>query len=117
MILCGRLPSRDRHAEMITSRTGSSNSAPPRKTTEGLESAVRAIPLHDEHMLATESRTFRMLTGRVGEAARAIALQLAVTLADGALAAELIEGARLQVEPGEADPDDTDLAGRRSRVR
>src|ERR1022692_1080534 len=30
MILCGRLSSRDRHAEMITSRTGSSNCAPRR---------------------------------------------------------------------------------------
>src|SRR5258708_4029330 len=31
MILCGRLPSRDRHAKMITSRTGSANCAPRRK--------------------------------------------------------------------------------------
>lgn len=87
------------------------------QTAEALDTALRAIARHDEHMLATESSTFRMLTGRVGEAARALALNLAVTMKDGALAAELIEGARLQVEPGEADPDDTDPARRRSRVR
>jgi len=58
-----------------------------------------------------------MLTGRVGEAARTLALDIAVATQDGALAAELIESARLQVEPGEADPDGTDTARRRSRIR
>lgn len=86
------------------------------QTAEARDTVLRAIARRDEHMLATESSTFRMLTGRVGGAARAIALRLAVATNDGALAAELIESARLQVEPDDAELADTDAARKRSRV-
>jgi hypothetical protein len=84
---------------------------------EALDTALRAIARRAEHMLATESSMFRQVAGRVGGAAQAIALELAVAMKDGALAAELIESARLQVEPDEADPSDTSSARSRSRVR
>ncbi|MBB5871961.1 tetratricopeptide (TPR) repeat protein [Allocatelliglobosispora scoriae] len=72
---------------------------------EALETALHAVARHDEYMLATETSTFRMLTGYVGQFAREIAVRTALHLNDITLAAELLETARLQVLPdGRDDP-------------
>jgi tetratricopeptide (TPR) repeat protein len=74
------------------------------QTNDALSQALRAAALHDEHLLTTETSEMRMLTGRVGQFAREIALHLAISIEDAMLAAELVETTRLQVEP-DTDPD------------
>lgn len=84
---------------------------------EALDVALRAIARQDEHMLATETSYFRMTMRHTADIARELGLQIAIAAQDGALAAELIESSRLQVEPGDFDPDDEREATRRSGIR
>jgi tetratricopeptide (TPR) repeat protein len=80
-----------------------------------LDHALRAVARHDEHMLATGSSDARALTGQVGHFAREMALAIAVERGDGALAAELVESARLQVVP-DSEPN-WDVRATRDPVR
>lgn len=67
------------------------------RTTEALDSALRATARHDEFMLATETSQVRLLTGFTGQFAREIAITIALGNDEAALIAELIESTRLQV--------------------
>jgi hypothetical protein len=73
----------------------------------GLESALAALARNDEYDLATATALIRLLTGRINEYARQFALHAAIEQRDHKLAAELIESARMQVEPqsAQASPD------------
>ncbi len=70
---------------------------------EGLQKAVEAVARHDEMTVLRESSIVRMLTGRVNDYARVFALEAAVDEGEAELVAELVESARLQVEPAEGD--------------
>ncbi len=65
----------------------------------GLETLLASIATHDEFSLSSESSIIRSLAGRANEYARQFALHEAIDLGDVGLVAELIESARLQVEP------------------
>ena len=67
--------------------------------TQGLETAVKAVALHDEVAVRSETSVVRMLTGCINDYGRLFALSAAVEEGDAQLVAELIESARLQVEP------------------
>ena len=69
----------------------------------GLAKAVEAVAQHDEVVVRSETSIVRMLSGRVNDYARLFALSAAVEQGDAQLVAELIESARLQVEPAEED--------------
>lgn len=66
---------------------------------QGLAAAVSAVALHDEVATRSETSVVRMLTGRVNDYGRLFALSAAVDEGEAELVAELIESARLQVEP------------------
>jgi hypothetical protein len=69
------------------------------QSTRGLLQAVEAVALHDEVAVRSDTSLVRMLTGRVNSYGRVFALAAAVEAGDAELVAELIESARLQVEP------------------
>ncbi|MEV0460921.1 CHAT domain-containing protein [Catellatospora methionotrophica] len=64
-----------------------------------LHAALHAAARHDEHVLATSTSHVRSLASRVGQGGREMAVHLAVLGGHAQVAAELIEGARLQVIP------------------
>jgi CHAT domain len=70
-----------------------------------IELALGATARHDEYSLSTETSLIRALTVHGSEYARQFALDAAIAAGDVALAAELLESARLQVEPVAADSD------------
>jgi hypothetical protein len=61
--------------------------------------ALTAVARHDQFALQTETSMIRSVTNKASSVAREIALESAMELGDAALAAELIESARLQVLP------------------
>jgi tetratricopeptide (TPR) repeat protein len=66
---------------------------------EALDHALRAVAIHDYAVWSVESSLLRTLSADEGNTARHVALMLAFQAEEPALAAELVETARLQVLP------------------
>jgi hypothetical protein len=67
--------------------------------SEALSVAAGAIALHDRVAVRSDTSLVRALTGRINQYARLFALTIACGEGKAAQAAELVECARLQVEP------------------
>jgi hypothetical protein len=81
----------------------------------GLDTLLAAVAVHDEFSLSSESVVVRNLSSRPNDYARQFAIHTAAETGDFRLMAELIEAARLQVEPLPLDTSQPEGL-RRSRV-
>lgn len=69
------------------------------RMSEAIGEVLNAAAMHDTHLFTTESSALRMLSSVSRDAAREIAVDLAVKVNDAALVIELLESTRLQVLP------------------